>query len=102
MITRKQYLENSSKLHNEYYSQFVNSDVLCIIKNAFGVDILRKAYTEDENFNTIPLSRWDALTMCLSSNTTRMLENCGDYFTLAGGVCILKQAARIWIDAVVE
>jgi len=50
----------------------------------------------DEHFNDIPLKRWDSLSFHESANKdhTTGLKKAGDYMTLAGSVCIYKEAAR--------
>lgn len=91
MKTRKMYLNNECT-HREYYAQFVNEDILCLIRLWFSVEELRKAYEEDEHLNSIPLGKWDALAKSLTL-VKKLLIEAGDYLTLAVGVCIAKEAA---------
>jgi hypothetical protein len=86
--TRKDYT-NGRCSHKEYYSQFVNEQIKeLIIKNLRGYK-----KSKDENLNDIPLREWDMLAGQLSAVETKLSE-AGDYLTLAGGVCILKEAYR--------
>ena len=93
MITRKQYLANS-ELHHEYYSQFVTPAILKAVHLKLKDQIKNST---DPHFNDIPLRDWDHLTlnMRLTMNVPlrEKMEECGDFYTLAGGVCILKAAA---------
>jgi len=50
-ITRSEYMRNSSKLHNEYYSQFVTESTIDFINNRVGIDKLKKSTCK--HFNDI-------------------------------------------------
>ena len=95
MITRSEYMENSSELHEKYYSQFVTDYIIKRVVDAFGIDRLKSAYEKEKYFNEIPLNSWDILTGTLPSYVNAGLKNVGDYGTLANHVCILKAAARM-------
>jgi hypothetical protein len=96
MFTRQDYL-NGKCNHREYYAQFVNESIKSMVKNNFGIERLRNSFTKDEYFNNIPLQSWDNLTY--SVNCRKELESLGDFPTLAGKVCILKEAARQLIES---
>ncbi len=95
LFTRQQRLDNECT-HEQYYSQFINqkmiNDVLCF----FGEKELKKAFKEDENFNTIPLQKWDSFGNFYIKNRgiDEKMKEIGDYLTAAGLVCIGKEAAR--------
>lgn len=95
MFTRKDYLD-SNCTHEQYYSQFVNDQIKAIVSTFFGTKELKNAYAKDPSFNTIPLQQWDNLTYRFSCD--KALKERGDYSTLAGKVCILKQAARMIVN----
>jgi hypothetical protein len=59
MITRNEYMENSSQLHQAYYAQFVTRFTLSQVAMAIGVDAIKTS--TDRHFNDIPLVRWDRL-----------------------------------------
>ncbi len=94
MITRSEYMENSSELHEKYYGQFVTDDIVKCVVDAFGIERLKSAYEKEKYFNEIPLNNWDILTGSLPAYVNAGLKNVGDYGTLANHVCILKAAAR--------
>ena len=90
MYTRQDYLNNNCT-YQEYYDQFVNDDIKKIVLNAFGYEKIKKSYSEDKNLNNIPLQKWDSLGYFL--NFCEEFKKYGDFESLAGKVCILKNAA---------
>lgn len=62
MITRKQYIANENT-HDEYYSQFVNSNVIDAVNLCIGKDKIIDS--KDEHFNDIPLKHWDNMPWML-------------------------------------
>lgn len=48
----------------------------------------------DEHLNRIPLSAWDAIAAGFWRSAERALREHGDHLSLAGGVCLAKQAVR--------
>ena len=94
MITRQQYL-NKESAHNEYYTQFVTPFILKLVESEFSIDQLKQAFEKDPYFNTIPLEKWDGLSLCLDKARLNLLfRERGDFISQAGLVCILKTAAR--------
>lgn len=89
MYTIKNYI-NGNCSHRQYYSQFVNDNVKLMILDRIGIDKI--ITSKDENFNNIPLKIWDSIG--LPCGISELLKQAGDYFTLAGKVCILKEGAR--------
>jgi hypothetical protein len=106
MMTRKQYMDAHTqayvdgaksnkdpiftKLHRDYYAQFVDANVLLLVEPLREKIIASK----DEHLNDIPLKLWDNLTYALPGRVHAQLRECGDTLTLGTGVCILKEAAR--------
>lgn len=99
MITRDQYM-NGSATHSEYYSDLVReieaSDGLFDLPCS--VDRVAEAFKKDPHLNTIPLRHWDQFATIQSGRMVAALKARGDSYTLAGGVCILKEAARLRIS----
>lgn len=81
MFTRKDYLADKCT-HREYYAQFVTDDLRAAVRARFG----------DKPKMSGNLSAWDALFYGVKHMIKPMKEH-GDYLTLAGGVCTLKEAA---------
>ncbi len=97
MITRQDYINSTgdqSEVHRAYYAQFVTEGIKTHIKRVFGPLALVEAYEKDVHFNTIPLNTWDNMAEAAKAVLHSRLKEAGDYFTLAGGVCVVKEAAR--------
>jgi len=92
MRTRKEYI-NKEVSHDDYYAQFVTERVIAKVSYWIGINQIIKAYQTDPHFNNIPLSQWDAVLV--PQEVADLLEEAGDYLTLAGQVCINKRAARM-------
>ena len=89
MKTYKQYL-NKDCTHSEYYSQFVTEEHVNKVVSRMGKDYILNS--KDPDFNDSPLKHWDSIG--ITSPVSAMMEKAGEYLTLAGAVCIHKQAAR--------
>lgn len=90
MITRKQYM-NKECTHREYYSQFVTDNIRKSVETYLGPDLIIKSLREDEHLNNIPLGKWDRMNCCISRSA---FKEAGGTYSLAGCVCVLKEAAR--------
>ena len=94
MITRKEYMQNSKKLFHAYYLEiakeagidYSESDLLPRVKEALKAG--------DEHLNTIPLSIWDANGMYTQRTINTAMKKRGDFWSLAGSVCVHKTAAK--------
>lgn len=89
MKTRQDYI-NKKCTYEEYYAQFVNDNVKLMVKDHIGINVILNS--KDEHFNDIPLKKWDLIG--LPYGIRDLLKEAGDFYTLAGQVCILKAAAR--------
>lgn len=118
MITREDYMKDSSNLHRAFYAQFVNDGVKQRILNKWTVKQLKKAHQEDEHFNNLPMKVWDLMggfvwrvirgeqiaTMqprtaadILPVNAT-LLKEAGEGVSNSTMVCVYKEAAREIIE----
>ena len=98
MMTRAEYLKISSTdpdAHRRYYGQFVSQRTINTVLSVIGKDTLLNS--KCPNFNDIPLNRWDAIVPYLPGSGD--FVKAGDYYTLAGGVCLAKEAARQWVES---
>ncbi len=89
VFTRKQYLAGECT-HRQYNAQFVTEGYKGQIKRHIGLD--RILNSTDEHLNDIPLIEWDNAPLTLGVD--QKMKNLGDYLTLAGKVCIAKEAAK--------
>ncbi len=110
MITRKDYMnnrtnENAAEKHREYYSQFVNEDVMARICAVIGLSLLLAS--TDDHLNDIPMDKWDKLTgfefrgsamvkspKDISPIDYLLLKEAGESVSSATLVCIYKEAAK--------
>ena len=110
MITRKQYL-NGEATHRAYYAQFVTPEMKAnLLKNIPESEILK---TKDkENFNSIPLAKWDALSgiyfvahgrragnVTLYGRLIDKITKAGEGITPATLVCIYKEIAKQIVES---
>jgi hypothetical protein len=98
MISRSDYMENSSELHHQYYSQFVTSATISFVKSQIGLKKLQAS--NDPHLNDVVRWEqggrtwvWDRSPM----NTVlarELKENCSD----STHTCVGKAAARIILE----
>ena len=88
VFTRKDYMSNKCS-HREYYSQLVTPEIRA---GVWGALYGRIVASKDPSFNDIALSQWDHLGMFLVPREP--FKNFGDFYTKAGAVCVLKEAAQ--------
>lgn len=81
--------------HREYYRQFVTPAMVARVAAAIGHDVLRAS--RDGHLNDIPLSKWDNLSV--GSSVADAMKAAGDWLSPANKVCVLKEAARQWLES---
>ena len=99
MYTRAEYMKDSQTdgqaAHRRYFGQFVTDGTKARVLQSIGIDRLMSS--TDPHLNDIPLPLWDRLTPTLPGSAG--FAKAGDYYTLANGVCLAKEAARQIIEA---
>ena len=91
--TRQQYMNHECSFAEFYRA--VNATAGLVMSDGPFLDRVRKALAAgDEHLNSIPLSEWDAKALEAQSALTRALRGHGDFYSLSGGVCCMKQAAK--------
>ncbi len=97
--TRAEYMKDCQTdgpaAHRRYYGQFVTDGTKYRVLQSIGLDRLMQP--TDPHLNDIPLTLWDRLTPKLPGSGE--FSKAGDYYTLANGVCLAKEAARQIIEA---
>lgn len=88
MHTRQDYMDKKCT-HQEYYSQFVDYDVIIAVLEYIGEKNIIKS--KDEHFNDIPLKKWDNLGLL----NLELLKKHNETPSLATNCCIGKAAARM-------
>lgn len=93
-MTRDEYMQqsrdNGPAAHRAYYGQFVNQNTINQVVRHIGAQRIKNS--TNPHFNDIPLKEWDNLSNFLL--LARSFKSVGDYATLAGLVCVAKEAAR--------
>lgn len=98
MHTRQDYLNGRVTL-GEYYQQFVTEALKKLAVNFFSLGRLRAAYRADTRLNAIPLREWDSLALATRNpELEAKLKECGDFWSISTGVCIMKTAASLAIE----
>ncbi len=96
IITRAQYMENSSELHHDYYFQFVTEATKQFVLNRIGMAKLL-ASTDGHLNDTATMESgrwiWDS-----SPINTALLKEAGEQNTPSTHTCVGKAAARWLID----
>lgn len=90
-FSREDYLSKKCS-HREYYAQFVDAGVIERVKQLVGTSRVKSS--SDEHFNDIPLAMWDGLLRPCPARIDKKMRQLGDYPTLAGLVCVAKEAAH--------
>lgn len=91
--TRQDYM--TGKVTFAEFYRAVNATAGLKITDADLLQRVRAALAAgDEHLNTIPLPVWDGRAMFARCALSRALREHGDFYSMAGGVCCLKQAAR--------
>ncbi len=92
--TRKQYMSGEVSF-TDFYRAVYQAAAISLKPDSPLISRVRTALTEgDEHLNTIPLKEWDMMAAQNGSRLARAFKAHGDFNTMAGGVCAMKQAAR--------
>lgn len=92
--TRQQYMSHECS-HRDYYGQFVTEQVKSRVLRVIGKESIQAS--TDEHLNDIPLRLWDALGPVGNSAQWEATE--GDWPSMAGRVCIYKEAAKQLLES---
>lgn len=91
--TRKEYMDK--KVSFEAFYRAVNATAGVKISDPELIAKVKAALADgDEHLNSIPLPHWDMLAHSERHALARALKEHGDFYSLAGGVCCMKQAAK--------
>lgn len=102
LITRAEYLANTSKLHDDYFLQFATFYTYKAVRERFDISLLLRMYAENGNFdNPGPengvqrpmIKSWETLSLPGRFDTVRMKE-ADEVCSLSTMICTLKTVAR--------
>ena len=88
IYTRKDYMSDKCT-HEEYYGQLVTQGIKDHVARAIPQGLTKST---DPNFNDIPLAAWDRIGAY--SVPRGEFKKLGDIRSMAGVICVLKEAAR--------
>lgn len=100
MHTRKDYMEGRCS-HSDYYAEVAralyDAGLLTLPSACSGEKVVDALEQGDIHLNTIPLSLWDgaAIPFMRKAAAHRVFQERGDWVSLGGFVCALKEFARI-------
>ena len=109
IITRQDYMKDSSNMHRKYYGQFVNENVKRTL--LFTISKAELLSSKDEHLNDISMRKWDALggfafrgsEMIMKPTSIepvdiKLIREAGEGVSASTMVCIYKEAARQIIE----
>jgi hypothetical protein len=100
-ITRADYM--SGKVTHEQFYRSVVARAGLSLNNHPDVPKWRDMLASgDEHLNKLGLDYWDRLALFCQSSVSRSLREHGDFYSMAGGVCAVKAAARIAVEKLNE
>jgi hypothetical protein len=101
LITRNEYMKNSSELHHVYYLQFATKSTESFILNSLTVEGIKEAFNNgDKNLNNIKIPYnhmgrglgwwWDDAPINVS-----LLKDLGESNSPSTHTCVAKAAAKM-------
>lgn len=108
MITREQYMANSSELHNDYYLQFATESTFLFVRSSIGIEKLKSS--KDKYFNDIIRmpgradARWIWDSSPMNLDLARELGEVGQKSlpSKSTRTCVGKAAARKLLNDLAE
>lgn len=102
MITRSEYMENSSELHHAYYSQFVTPMTIAFVNSYIGLKKLQASTCEHLN----DVVQWEhgGLTWLWDRSPINSIltKELGEGNSLSTRTCVGKAAAKIILERAKE
>ncbi len=99
---RSEYMENSSELHHEYYSQFVTPATTAFVESRIGLERLQAS--EDPHLNDVV--RWErggrTWLWDRTPINTALVKECGEGTSDSTRCCVGKAAARMMLEQAAE
>lgn len=93
--TRAQYMNKQVTFEDYYRAVARDAGVTFVDAPQKFLQRCKKALDAGDMYlNTIPMATWDSYAYAAHRATSPAFKRHGDFWSLAGGVCIAKQAAR--------
>jgi hypothetical protein len=93
-ITRKAYMPKLIS-HSQFFGHIANKCNEFTFPEKFMERVVTALVTGDEHLSTIPLQEWDNMVNSFSPHTKAIISKYDGGFSLASGVCMLKEKARL-------
>ena len=81
--------------HSQFFGHIAKECDLPTFPTDFIERVKRALEQNDVHLNTIPLQEWDNMTIFFSRRTKAIISKYDNGYSLAGGVCMLKEKARL-------
>ena len=92
MFTRQDYMDGAVTFE-QYYTSIAEAAGISMAGSELMPDVKAALAAGDEHLNTIPIETWDRIAAPRTWLATAFKAH-GDFYSLAGGVCVYKQAAK--------
>lgn len=92
--TREQYLAGQCSFEDYYRGVIATSGARRMVEPKMLARVREAIAAGDYHLNTIPLGLWDAMAPAWRPIIARALKAHGDFWSLGGSICFLKQLAR--------
>ncbi len=93
-ITREAYMKKEIT-HQQFFGHIAQECNLPTFGAKFMKRVKEALVNDDVHLNTIPLKEWDNMVFHFSQRTKAIISKYDGGFSLAGGVCMLKEKARL-------
>ena len=99
LITREEYMKNSTNLHHEYYSQFITESTIAFIRERIGIKKLRSSKCEHLN-DLYKMSQGDAGTWIWDSTPINMqlAHEAKEGNSMSTHTCVGKACAKKFLS----
>jgi hypothetical protein len=99
LINRQEYLSGRVTFE-EFYREVNRLAGIKFRADHWAVIEAKEALAQgDVHLNSIPLRDWDMMASAACRSLSKAMKELGDFYSMAGGVCAMKQAV---IDAATE
>ena len=92
--TRKQYMDGEVSFADFYRAIYRTAGISLEGNKTLTSRVKKALYQGDKHLNSISREVWDGLAFSARYTLIKAFKEHGDSYSMAGGVCVMKQAAR--------
>ena len=74
IITRKEYMENSSELYESYYYQFITPSIMKFVRENYTKEYIQEKFKEDQHLNNLEDGWLKSLTSSRKLSKVKLLN----------------------------